>query len=132
MSNSSCSIAPGPGRAAGGDDALVADALQALGHGLGVDALVVDDQDAEPVLGGLDGGGVGLHGTARSPLAASRPQGPRPFYRPRRPLDMRAANPSGRRGVKVGKTGPTVKSGGVGHRWETGMKSRAPRSEYRE
>ena len=28
----------GAGRAAGGDDALVADALQALGHGLGVEA----------------------------------------------------------------------------------------------
>ena len=37
----------GPGRAAGGDDALVADAFQALGHRLGVERLVVDDEHLE-------------------------------------------------------------------------------------
>ena len=33
--------------AAGGDDAVVADALEALGHGLGVRFIVVDHQDAD-------------------------------------------------------------------------------------
>ena len=36
MSNVSCSISCAPSRAAGGDGAVVADALQAFGHGLGV------------------------------------------------------------------------------------------------
>ena len=38
---------PGALAAAGGDDALVADALQALGDGLGVGLVVVNDQDAD-------------------------------------------------------------------------------------
>ena len=46
MSKASCSMQLDALRAAGGHGAVVADALQALGHGLGVRRLVVDDQHA--------------------------------------------------------------------------------------
>src|SRR5262249_4085543 len=50
---------------AGGNLALVADALQALGDGLGVEALVVDDEDADRLAAGCArtqvGGKLGGH-----------------------------------------------------------------------
>ena len=38
--------------AAGGDHALVADAFEALGHGVGVGLVIVDDQDADRLFHG--------------------------------------------------------------------------------
>ena len=46
MSNVSWSISRSALRAAGGHGAVVADPLQAFGHGLGVGRVVVDDQHA--------------------------------------------------------------------------------------
>ena len=50
-SNSSCSISLAPALPLVATHAFVADALQALGHGLGVERLVVDDQDLQALAG---------------------------------------------------------------------------------
>ena len=66
--------------AAGGDGARVAAGFEDLGDGLGVVPLVVDDQDAEPVLGRFGGCGFGLHDgfrTSAGGAAAARSA----FYR---------------------------------------------------
>ncbi len=47
MSKTCSSISRRPSLAAGGDDAVVADALETLGHGRGVRFVVVDHQDAD-------------------------------------------------------------------------------------
>ena len=67
----------------------VAPFFKDLGDGFGVVPLVVDDQDAEPVAGRFDGGGIGLH--ARSLALAT--QGPA-ILPARRPPDMHPANPA--------------------------------------
>ena len=50
---------PGAFRAAGGDGAFVADPFEALGHGFGVERLVVDDQDFQAFAGLARRRGVG-------------------------------------------------------------------------
>ena len=60
----------GAGRAAGGDDALVADALEALGHDLGVVGLVVDDEQLQAFARALFRGS--LASSLHAPIPKSR------------------------------------------------------------
>ena len=69
----------GAGRAAGGHGAFVTDPFQALGHGFGVETIVVDDQDFQPLAGLARRGGFG--GAGHGSRLASVRMGL--FYRPR-------------------------------------------------
>src|SRR4029077_5856786 len=115
----------GPLLAACRDVARITPGIEDLGHGLSVVPFVVDDQDAEAVLGRVGGIRFDLHALFPRWAAAVRPQ--RPGILPgRAQLDTRPVRSGPVADRNTGTGGTTVKSGTVPHRWEEWANAATP------